>query len=283
MFLSIALIFFDHRFVIFHRFTAKVSSVVVYPFQWMVDSPIRFTQWLNATVTSQRYLVHENEELRVREILLQSRLQKLLTLEKENAQLRELLQSTPQISGPVAVARLLAVALDPSLQQVVLDKGIKNKVYRGQPVLDAFGVVGQVIDVGEFTSKVLLITDKKSAIPVEDYRNGLRAIAVGLGITGQIELINVPDVSDIQVGDLFVTSGLGLCYPIGYPVAVVTRIQHIDDQPTEKIILSPTAHLNKIEHVLLAWPNQLKLSAAVQAELIKTPPTQSLKMMIAKP
>ena len=194
-------------------------------------------------------------------------MQKLLALERENAQLRQLLQSTSQISGRVAVARLLAVALDPNLQQVVLNKGSNDQVYENQPVLDASGVMGQVIGVGALTSKVLLITDKQSAVPVEDYRNGIRAVAVGMGVSGQLALINIPDQSDIQAGDLFVTSGLGLCYPIGYPVGTVSRIEHANNAPTEKIILTPTAHLNQTEQVLLAWPNKTKLSQAVQKEL----------------
>lgn len=265
--ISIALISFDQRSVVFHSFRMRLSSMVAYPFQCMVDAPARFVHWLNESVTSQQHLVDENAELRVQKILLQSRLQKLLMLEKENAQLRQLLQSTTQISGRVAVARLLAVALDPNLQEVVVNKGSNDHVYQGQPVLDASGVMGQVVGVGALTSKILLITDQQSAVPVEDYRNGMRAIAVGLGTSGRLVLMNVPDENDIQVGDLFVTSGLGLCYPIGYPVGTVTKIQNANNNLETKIILSPTAHLNQTEQVLMAWPDREKLSKAVQQEL----------------
>jgi rod shape-determining protein MreC len=231
---------------------------------------MRFVHWLNASVTTQRHLVHENEELRVREILLQSRLQKLLSLEEENAHLRQLLQSTAEVSGRVQVARLLAVSLDPNLQQVVLNKGSNDQVYQGQPVLDAFGVMGQVIGVGPLTSKLLLITDKLSAVPVEDYRNGIRAVAVGLGSSGQLALMNVPNENDIQPGDLFVTSGLGLCYPVGYPVGIVSKIQQGNDSPTEKILLTPMAHLDQTEQVLLVWPNKTKFTQAVKQQLEET-------------
>lgn len=265
--LSIALMMLDQRSDSFHTKRMRFSSILSYPFQWMVDSPIRFLNWVNASVTTQDKLVHENEELRVREILLQSRLQKLLVLEKENAQLRQLLQSTSQIAGRVAVARILAVALDPNIQQVVLDKGEADQVYRHQPVIDGFGVIGQVIDVGKQTSHVLLITDKQSAIPVEDYRNGIRAIAEGSGVSGQLTLINIPDLSDVQVGDLFVTSGLDLHYPMGYPVGMVSQIRVEANDSVKKIMLTPMAHLNRAEQVLLAWPNKQVLSQAVQKEL----------------
>lgn len=275
--LSIALICVDQRSVVFHAARTRFSSAVAYPFQWVVDAPIRFTEWLSASVTLQRHLVHENEELKVQQILLQSRLQKLLSLEKENTQLRQLLQSTAQVSGRVIVARLLAVSLDPNLQQVVLNKGQQDQVYRGQPVLDAFGVMGQIVAVGSLTSRLLLITDKQSAVPVEDYRTGIRAIAVGLGNAGQLALMNVPDQNDIQVGDLLVTSGLGLCYPVGYPVGVVSKIKQRKNALSKEIIVSPAAHLDQTEHVLLAWPNKTKLTQAVQQELRAEKTTKATK------
>lgn len=265
--LSIALILFDQRFVVFHAERMRFSSAIAYPFQWMVDSPIRLINWVNMSVTTQDRLVHENEELHVREILLQSRLQKLLMLEKENAELRQLLQSTSQIAGHVAVARILAVALDPNIQQVVLDKGEKDQVYENQPVLDGFGVIGQVVGVGAQTSRVLLVSDKQSAVPVEDYKNGTRAIAVGAGISGELTLINIPDTTQVHVGDLFVTSGLDLHYPVGYPVGVVAKIEPRKHDPANKITLIPMAHLNQAEQVLLAWPSKQALTKAVQKEL----------------
>ena len=155
----------------------------------------------------------------------------------------------------MVVARLLSVELDPHLQQVVLDRGSEQHTYVGQPVLDAFGVMGQVIDVGSLTSNVLLITDKQSAVPVEDYRNGARAVAVGLGVSGRLKLINVPLKNQIQAGDLFVTSGLGLRYPVGYPVGVVESIN--------PLLLTPTAHLDETQQVLLAWPNKEQFKRAI--------------------
>lgn len=265
--LSAALIILDQRSDVFHAERMQLSSAAAYPFQQMVDMPIRFLSWVSDSMSTQDHLVHENEELRVREILLQSRLQKLLVLEKENAQLRQLLQSTSQIAGRVAVARILAVALDPNIQQVVLDKGVKDQVYLNQPVLDGSGIIGQVIGMGAQTSRVLLVTDKQSAVPVEDYRNGIRAIAVGTGVSGQLMLINIPDTSDVQIGDLFVTSGLDLHYPVGYPVGVVAKIEPQGNEPVKKIMLSPMAHLNQAEQVLLAWPSKQALTQAVQKEL----------------
>ena len=102
---------------------------------------------------------------------------------------------------------------------VVLDKGKRDGVYVGQPVLDADGLMGQVIEVGSTSSRVLLVTDITHAVPVRVIRNGVRAIVEGSGKQNQLNLRQVSFTTDIKVGDVLVTSGLGGRFPEGYPVA----------------------------------------------------------------
>lgn len=274
MVVSILCILLDNRSENFHLWRTRLE-VVVMPIQEMVNGPIKMVHWLSSNITAQRKLLDENAELRAHEFVLESKLQKLLTLERENAQLKQLLQSTAKVSGKVKVAQLLAVSLDASLQQMVLNKGNNAGVYVGQPVLDAYGVMGQVVDVSPFTSKVLLVTDTRAAVPVQDYRNGIRAIAVGTGVGRPLALINIPDTSDIRVGDLFVSSGLGLLYPVGYPVGQVTKIDHVSGKSFAVVDLAVAAHLDQTAQVLLAWPNKPSLVEDVQRELNKPLPTAS--------
>lgn len=271
--LSLGLMIVDHRLPSFHAAYASVSSSIAYPFEWTVDAPVRLVRWLNATVTNQQQLMDENAKLKASELLLQSKLQRLMVLQKENEELRLLLQSSLQVSGRVEVARLLAVDLNPNLLQVIVDKGTNNQVYIGQPVLDAYGVMGQVVSSGALTSKVLLITDPRSAVPVKNARNGVRAIAEGCGLSGQLELIDLPMSGDIQVGDKFVTSGLGLRYPMGYPVGQVISVTRGPMQTYQQVILAPMAHLDQSEQVLLSWPTKNALFPVVQAQLKKDLPT----------
>jgi len=137
-----------------------------------------------------------------------------------------------------------------------VDRGTRDHVYVGQPVLDGYGIFGQVINVGLMTSKILLLTDRRSAVPVKNERNGFRAVAKGMGLSGQLILVNMPDTADVQVGDIFVSSGLGLRYPVGYPVGKVVNIVHSQNMDqTREVILAPMAHLDQAEQVLLSWPN----------------------------
>ena len=271
---AIVLMVMDHRSPGFHRFRSHLTMLVM-PIQVLVNAPIKWVHWLGTGVIAQQHLLEENAGLKAHELLLESKLKKLLVLERENAQLKELLKSTAKIAGRVKVAQLLAVDLDPTVQQIVLDKGSHDHVYSGQPVLDAYGVMGQVADVGPRTSKILLITDANSAVPVKDYRNGFRAIAVGLGASQHLALIHVTGTVNIKVGDLFVTSGLGLRFPVGYPVGVVSSIKKVPGRRFMTITLIPSAHLNQTQQVILAWPNQQVLTKEVRTQLKKPLPNST--------
>jgi len=253
----------------FHRFRAKLA-LVVWPVQKLVDEPIKAVHWVTSSMTRQHLLLEENAQLRAEQALLRSKLQKMLILEKENDQLKQLLSTKRYVGDKVKVAQLLAVDQNPALQQFVVDKGNDLQTYTGQPVLDAYGVMGQIVEVGPLTSKVMMLTDPKSAIPVSDYNTGLRAIAIGMGESGKLELMNIMDASQVKKGDLFVTSGLGLHYPVGYPVGVVSDIEKQPGQNSAKITLLPTAHLSQTQQVLLVWPSQAKLMKAVRKQLAKT-------------
>lgn len=269
--LSLICIFLDRRSPSFHQWREN-TEIVVSPIRTMVDTPIDWIYQTLQGLTLQKNLVEENDRLRVKEIMLQSQVQQLLELQRENKQLKALLSSSNNVTGRVSVARLLAISLDPSLHQLILDKGSKQNVYIGQPVFDAYGVMGQVVEVANDTSKVLLVTDSRAAIPVEDYRNGIRAVVEGTGDNQTLKLIHVPVLADIKVGDLFVTSGYGQHFPQGYPVGVVTQVDHQEGQQFLQVALLPSAHLDQTQRVLLVWPGQLKIRKQVEKLLTQNLP-----------
>ena len=270
--LSVGLMLLD-RSVPFFQPVRNIMSLSILPLQYIVHAPIRAVSFLTQSVTTQKNLVTENARLRAHELLLESRLQRLSILEQENEQLRELLKSTPQAGGRTQVAQLLAVSLDPNLDQVIIDRGAKQGVYVGQPVVDAYGVVGQVVDVWPLTSKVMLLTDPRSAIPVTAMDTGVRSIAVGLGSSGRLTLTHVPADEVIHPGDIWVSSGLGMRYPVGYPVAKVFRVVRDYRQRVQSVELMPLARLDQVQYVLLVWPSRPALMKAVEKALNAPIPT----------
>jgi rod shape-determining protein MreC len=232
-------------------------SIIVVPIQYLVNWPVELIDRINDYLTSQHKLLDENTQLHNEQLLLQAKIQKFITLEKENAQLRALLSSSAHINARVLAAQILAVDLNPFDQQIILDKGKREGIYLDQPILDAYGVMGQIIDVGPITSRALLITSPHIAIPIQDSRNGIRAIAIGDGYSGDMKLMYVTDTTDIKPGDLLISSGLGLKFPIGYPVGIVKTVEHHTDERFAVIKVTPSAKLNLSRQVLLVWPEKL--------------------------
>lgn len=255
-------------------------SLVVAPMQYFVDRPVEFIRWVDTSFTTQQNLLIENAQLRARELLLYAKLQKVLALERENEQLKALLRSSSNIQEKVTVAQLMAVDLAPYTQQIIIDKGERDGVYVGQPVLDAYGVMGQVIAVGPINSRVLLISDPRSAIPVQNNRNGNRAIATGVGFDGVLELINVPITADFRQGDVMVTSGLGGHYPPGYPVGIISKVKLSPGERFLNINLTPSSHVNQSRQVLLVWP---KLSEKIDTNLPATKNSNAASSLSTSP
>ncbi len=229
-------------------------SLPLAPLQYLVSAPIQGIDKLSHLLSTQDTLHKENMALKAEQLLLKAQLQRLIAIESENNHLKGLLQSSQHIHGKTMIAQLLAIDSDLSRRQIVLDKGLHQGVFIGQPVLDAQGVMGQVIQVSPLTSRVLLINDVKSGIAVENARNGVRSIAIGDSYSGGLHLINVPQTADIKPGDMFLSSGLSDRYPSGYPVGEVSSAARDPGLPFMTIMLRPSAHLDQSRQVLLVWP-----------------------------
>jgi len=249
---SLVLMTVDHRQHHLESVRA-VLSLAVSPLQYLLTLPIGAGEWVSDALTSRETLEEQNAELRTRELLQSARLQKMAALEAENARLRTLLDSSFKVGERVLVAELLEVDFDPFSQDIVINKGSHQGVVTGQPIVDAEGVMGQVVHVAPFTSTAMLITDPSHAIPVVVNRNGLRAIALGTGSADRLEIPHLPLNADIQEGDLLVTSGLGGRFPPGYPVAVVAKVERNPGESFAEVTAQPTARLEQSREVLLVW------------------------------
>lgn len=248
----------DYRFNYFTGIKSLLSLVVA-PIQYSVNIPSKTFNWFSYYFVSRNTLLAENNNLREQRLLLEAQIQQLNSLQNENSKLKELLnasKTSPYNESKVAVAQILTINSNPFDQEIVLDKGKNDGVYVGQPIIDANGLVGQIITVNPITSRALLITSTRSAVPVEDARNNVRAIASGDGSSDTLNLVYVSNTTDIQVGDLFNTSGLGMKFPKGYTVGKVISVDHPTNDRFAVIKLVSTAKFNTLNQVLLIWYKQ---------------------------
>jgi len=234
----------------------KAISTFITPIIILADIPADFFAWSGEKLMSRSQLSRENSRLRNESLILKAQLQKYIAMQAENARLRHLLGTENKQVERRLVAEIIHIDSDPFSMKFMINKGSQDDVYIGQTVIDAHGIVGQIVEVSLVTSRVLMISDATHAIPVRVNRNGIRAIVVGTGQINQLALQYVPDTTDIKVGDLLLSSGLGLRFPDGYPVATVFSISHNPGEAFSQILATPSAKLEQSAPVLLVWSNK---------------------------
>lgn len=203
------------------------------------------------TVSGWLFLHAENARLGRENLGLAVENQRVRALEEEIERLRALLGSTQRVRGTVSFAEVIGLSPDPTRELLVVDKGEGAGVRVGDAVLDADGLVGQIVAAGPLSSRVLMVTDLSHATPVQVLRNDLRAILRGTGAPETLSLQHVPNTADVRSGDLLVTSGLGGRFPPGYPVAVVEEVMQDPAAPFASIRARPTAQLARSRHLVL--------------------------------
>jgi rod shape-determining protein MreC len=263
--ISLILIFIDVRFNYLDPVRSGISSLLT-PIHWLSDLPISISEHFSESFTSRADLQEKIDLMESRMLVLERKAQKLASVTAELNRVRELLNASRIVDDGVVVTEMIGISPDADNQYILLNKGVQDGVYLGQAVLDSQGLMGQVVEVNEFTSRVLLISDSRHAVPVQVNRNGVRAIAYGVGALDYLELGNVPDTSDIEVGDLLVSSGLGGRFPEGYPVARISEIVHHDGRSFAQVRAQPEAQLNRSRLLLLVFKEGRNSSSGKQNE-----------------
>ena len=248
--LAVVLIVLDHRGGWLTRMRAS-ANVAVQPLWQLAGLPSRLGQSMRNDAATRAMLADDNRRLRNELLVLGARQARLQVEAQENARLRGLLGAAERGGLEVQLAPILDIDLDPARQRLVLDAGSGDGVRQGQTVIDAGGVLGQIIAVTPGTATVLLLTDLDHAVPVTIARSGVRLVAYGIGRTDRIEVRNIPLSSDVREGDVVVTSGLGGRFPPGFPVGTVVDMRPDDSHAFLVAELEPAAQLDRGRDVLL--------------------------------
>ncbi|MCI6796768.1 MAG: rod shape-determining protein MreC [Succinatimonas sp.] len=228
-------------------------ETALYPILALADSPHKVSKMVSSHLQSSSELIKENERLSAENFMQRADILRLKSLESENEAMRRMLNSPIRKTSKRLFAEVVDVAADLYQRRVVINRGTGSGVYVGMPVMTDTGLVGQVISVNYAFSRVLLLTDNLSAVPVINTRNQVRAIAAGDNGNDELLINNVPRSTDFKVGDTLVTSGLGGVFPEGYPVATVTSVGFSESQPFAFIKAKPAVDATTMRYVLLLW------------------------------
>ncbi len=226
-------------------------AVAVYPLQSLAAIPANLFSWIDKNFSSREALTLKNEKLLNQQNLNNITLQRYQSLEQENSRLREILKAATKLEHKVEIARIISANINPYRHTIVINKGDKDGVHAGQVILDADGVMGQILYTNFLTSEAILISDADHALPVQINRNGLRTIVLGNGSYTDLNVPYIPNNADIKIGDLLVTSGLGGKFPDGYPVGMINSIKRNPSKQFSNVTAKPIALLNQAREVML--------------------------------
>ena len=260
--LSFGLMYLDHKDQYLNKARSYISATT-YPIYVVTNAPKNIFLNLRESMGQREKIVLENQKLKTENIALSSKIQQIYKLERENKRLHELLDSKPKTEDIFVLAEIVANNPDPFKHRIIINKGSKEDVQINQTVADSKGIIGHVIRDQIFGSEVLLITDPEHAIPIELARTGLRSIAIGTGSYEEIQLSYLAVNTDIQKGDILLTSGLGGQYPAGYPVAVIDKVSHLEGESFLEARAKPLAKLTNINEV---WIIQRAVDGVIDFE-----------------
>ena len=226
-------------------------AIVINPLQHAANAPVRLSGKVGEFFVAQGRMKSENAELKEQQLLLAGKMLQFQALQAENTQLRNLLQARARYTQHTTLAEVLYSGRDPFSRKIIVDRGSLHGVQPGQVVADHVGVIGQITRVNPAVSEVTLITDKDQAVPVQNVRNGLRAVVFGSGEGGTLDMPFMPFSADLQPGDQLVTSGIDGIYPPGLPVAVVSKVERNAAYLFAKISCMPAAGPDRQRQILI--------------------------------
>lgn len=245
----------DARFKVTQPLRFVLASAM-YPLQWLVMQPMHGLRFAGSYFQD---LTDAQQDLQNARLRLANQTQKssrVDQLELENQRLRQLLElrNKPETTG--VAAQVVYDAADPFTRKIMIDKGQLQGIDLGAPVLDEFGVIGQVTRLHPLTSEVTLLIDRDHAIPVLNTRTGARSVAYGdpVSFGGTLELRFMAANADVQAGDVLTTSGVDGIYPAGLPVAKIDKIERRADTAFAKIHCAPIGKVIGASNVMILKP-----------------------------
>jgi len=228
------------------------ASVIAEPIWRLAAAPSEFARDARVALADRHALSEQNAELSRQLLLAQTRLRRVEAVQEQNQRLQELLSVQKTLGLSVQLARVIDVDFGPYRRHtIMLDLGSDNGAKVGQPVIDARGLVGQIIEVRAHSCTVLLISDKSHAVPVRIERTGMRTIARGNGTLDTLELPNIPTSADVKPGDKLLTSGLGGRFPADFPVGVIRSVGNDATGMFAAAKATPDAALDRSAEVLV--------------------------------
>jgi rod shape-determining protein MreC len=251
IFLSILSIVFDKKYPTSNNIRVAVNDYIFNPIQYIIKTPSSFIN----TLVMERKTIDDMEieisKLKKENLKIKVNLQRIDVLENEVTRLRSIKAAAIKKIENIKIAKVIQRDVIPNKKSLKMNIGSKDNIRMGQTVMGVNGLIGQVVEINSFTSKVLLITDSSSNVPAIIARTGQQVIIKGESQTDMMEISFLKNEADIQKGDLIVTSGQAKRFIASIKVGRVKDIVKNEGERFSRVTLMPLENINAINEVII--------------------------------
>jgi rod shape-determining protein MreC len=251
IFLSILSIVFDKKYPTSNNIRVAVNDYIFNPIQYIIKTPSSFIN----TLVMERKTIDDMEieisKLKKENLKIKVNLQRIDVLENEVTRLRSIKAAAIKKIENIKIAKVMQRDVIPNKKSLKMNIGSKDNIRMGQTVMGVNGLIGQVVEINSFTSKVLLITDSSSNVPAIIARTGQQVIIKGESQTDMMEISFLKNEADIQKGDLIVTSGQAKRFIASIKVGRVKDIVKNEGERFSRVTLMPLENINAINEVII--------------------------------
>ena len=251
IFLSILSIVFDKKYPTSNNIRVAVNDYIFNPIQYTIKTPSSFINALIKEGKTIDDLEIQISKLKKENLKIKVNLQRIDVLENEVTRLRSIKSAAIKKIENIKIAKVIQRDVIPNKKSLKMNIGLKDNIKMGQTVMGVNGLIGQVVEINSFTSKVLLITDSSSNVPLLIARTGQQVIVKGESQTDMMEISFLKNEADIQKGDLIVTSGQAKRFIASIKVGRVKDVIKNEGERFSRVTLIPLESINDINEVIV--------------------------------
>ena len=249
--LSIASIVFDKKYPTSNNIRVAVNDYIFNPMQYIIKTQSSFINNLIMERKTIDDMKIEISKLKKDNLKIKVNLQRIDVLENEVTRLRAIKATATKKIKNIKIAKVIQRDVIPNKKSLKMNIGLKDNIKMGQTVMGVNGLIGQVVEINSFTSKVLLITDSSSNVPAIIARTGQQVIVKGGSQTDMMEISFLKNEANIQKGDLIVTSGQAKRFIASIKVGRVTDVVNNEGERFSTVTLMPLENINDINEVIV--------------------------------
>ena len=250
--LSISSVVLDIKYSNSNYIRIIINDFLITPIQYLASTPSTFFSKFVEEKKTVEQLKQKIEELEKQNTAMKINLQRIDVLENEVSRLRSIKSQMDNNLKNIKIAQITQKDVIPNKKSVQINVGSNYKTKVGQTVMGVNGLLGQVVEVNVYSSKVLLITDNDSNVPAKIARTGQQIIIKGRSQDNLLEVSFLPNDSEVESGDLIITSGQANRFIPSLKIGRVVEVIRNEGERFSQVIIKPLEDADKVSEVILS-------------------------------